>query len=412
MRGFTLIIAAICSLTSYSLGQGSASQPEYRGPAGFYVTTTPDGDSVLALNLANQFRATIIPSQYAVQCTMTGRTNVPITQSGVIRMPWFNGRKVTRGDCTYAIIDGQLWLGVFCKPAFYPDHGQWACIGLDAGIYGSGTRDIPNGLIEWDTDKGVWYFQSVGKPAITNVRMLAQPGRKLVDGEPFVLVFDDNETWEKAMPAPTGHDNKWSSRMQGGFRRTIVGLAVPPGWTLEEEAKGLKMTPMRFFDWAARTPIGPIDGSYRRLYRRRGDVILAPWSTCLGPAGHRPTPTTFKDVEGEWVDAKDPKQVVRVVRPPADRFLAGMMFGRPEPGKPLVADALHFEPDADGVSHQTFGYNCGMNHADIPGHIFWFHDGRRIVRYITPSTHGPYPGGCQVFERRQAASQPVEGHDR
>ena len=70
-----------------------------------------------------------------------------------------------------------------------------------------------------------------------------------------------------------------------------------------------------------------------------------------------------------------------------------------------ATSTLIYQPDATGISSRPWGWDCGMNHADVPGTLIWFPTAEgKIVRMV-------YPAGCSIADARSANIPVIEVFD-
>ena len=279
-----------------------------------------------------------------------------------------------RVRATWALVDGDLWLGVLhrtggtwqgelqtTRPAAAPSSVRW---------------QPRRGVLTLDTPAG-----SVTLPGVREVRTQA---------DRFALVHSDAAAYRAASVGPIGQTLD-AHRCAGiGAVGTVCPFGVLPVGRLDTGDP-----------WVRRT-----------AWRRVGDVMLTPWSIRLGPAGFGPSgaPPVHGRYEGlvqstalRLDDARTrlalPVESLTIGGQPAPEELSGRLdaFGyraEPRPG------SVTWSPDARGVSRATYGHDCVMGHADVPGILAWFPlaDGR-IFLWHQPATHGTHDAATYLLSR-------------
>jgi hypothetical protein len=306
------------------------------------------------------------------------RKEVPVEIKGrcsshnnTMTLEYHDGEKLVRLSNTYAVVNGHLWLGVFVKGKGPKGEPQWACHTERLSFFSHSDHRAPQGWVRWNIEKGTWELlptdpQTGRKVEFSGLSTLPLPDKR-EDVEAFTAVFPDNDTLRSVSSAI------------GWLRYGDVdfGVALPEDAELAEMGKRYG------------------DRLFRARYVRKGDVIIAPWSIDLGPAGLVPKIVEAEAVEGEWVNESDSTDVVKLRKPAAKDGRARIgpaflpLYG-PQGAKAL-AKALReaeFRSDENGISHSTWGWDCHMGHGDAPFHIYWLalKDGR-MARYVSS-------GGC------------------
>lgn len=345
------------------------------------------------------------------------------TSGRTVFFVFFNGKSLVRFSCTYAVVDGELWLGVFRKAARKDGTEVWNMIPARPEFFGRRKGSVPEVVgIAWIGDK--WKVRlSSSKPPITveGIREIRPAKRKGPDG-PFIPVFpDDKKTVQLA--------GAWASTQlaAGAWAPTGFGCGVSdssdvyPGklWRFGiTAARGKGPVPKeklaRIF---SSTKSSHRSNTGKPYYERRGDVIMTPWSINLGPVGLVPVKLKPEEASGVWVNEANAKDRV-TIRGPKKEGAQGSplhfpwMFGTTSPKrvKSYLSKAV-YAPDSRGIAHHIWGWNCCMGHGDYPFHTFWAAVSRdRMVRHITRGgcMASTYPEGKIDFFRR-ASRAPAGG---
>lgn len=300
---------------------------------------------------------------------------------------YFNGERRVRVQASSAIINGELWLGVF-HPVAYSKKQRWVATADELGLLGYAARFCPEGQIMWDWDAETFahtplpFVRSKTK-TFENVKLLESPTEKI---NPFLSPVFLLTDFENLLPLFS--DYLHQKQIGESDVMTRLGVFAKPGWKLADSFEKLQAD-NETEAFHKLTQLWPGEVSFQRgYYKRVGDVIIAPWSINLGPIGLLPAKKSAEELAGEWVSDEAKKTVTLEYEPKRDDLFRGLLFGKPDYAK-LLGTLQYVE--GEGPVHQTGIYqNCMMGRADFAGHIFWFAtaDGR-IVRYIYPSNHGP-----------------------
>lgn len=307
------------------------------------------------------------------------------------------GRKyVGSASCSYAVVDGHLWLGVLV-PAGGDAWEARAC----SFALGQPNREVGTPVrVRWNRRTGAWTYASGGHSATwagVVVRDEERPERFLV-------------SFSSAQRSPPAKRNAvWKAL--GGFAYGPWGRCPRPYFPREADAehvRALASDPARrraALDEERRDPCP-------RWFVERGDVILPPWAVDLGPAGL--VPVAGVDPAGTWRSESDPARELRVVSPAEVHGGAGahdVRFGQ----GPDLADCARWRgrhvwnPDGEGVSTNELSWNCGMGHMDASNTALFIptSDARAAAFFVV--TRGIH-GGCgpptdrpgpEVYQRKE-----------
>jgi hypothetical protein len=270
-----------------------------------------------------------------------------------------DGRDVV---ASYAVVDGELWLGVLRREGLNRWRGR--LFGADGHA-----RLLPpprlGGSIDWD--------RGAGTLALDLVSWSRQRG--------------------PMFPRPYRAETLPPMRLEHVMERHIDdvdgGTLLIPVFPEAEVAHD--------------SPLEPIVGQRRRPWRQHGDVMLTPLSQSLGPVGMLPAAAPVRAI-GSWTGPRLPSapDIGRTPAPPSMTLSLVATAAELEPayviwpssrGKPpgphQLPHADHPHPNARGVSYSAYGHNCVMGHGDEPGALVWFPlaDGRLFVHHRLAS-HG------------------------
>ncbi|QSQ25391.1 hypothetical protein JY651_10875 [Pyxidicoccus parkwayensis] len=313
---------------------------------------------------------------------------------GVLRLkPVGTGSRVVL-ESTYAVVDGHLLLGVL-RPVNGEQH-RWISSALpweflaEAGML----RPQPAAFrIDWDMREGQWRFSSGARQVVlSGVARLENPAD---GGRSFVPVF-------RRPDRRGGVDDPTGMVAEGPV---AVGLSFRFGWEAGPEDPlewdGALVRPRSSDAGPGMAPADVFREQFQSdggasTYRRRGDIVMTPWTVDLGPVGLLPVHVDPWTREGTYVSGD--KELVVSARPPPQDGTYAAAFRREGD-----ESTCHYLPDARGLAVWSLGMEHEpMNHADKTTVMFCFAlaDGR-FVRYVSSGgCNGGRPASLDVFQHR------------
>jgi len=413
---------------------GSATESERKRLDGvYYVPDTTGSARILHID-GTSFRLTYDGPNYgASPAAISGQ--VYISGQTVAIFSYFNGEDTISLSYGFGVVDGELWLDVFTRLTAdggnswirtakeCRNHREDDAVRRDGrNLFARSRTSAPPSWILWRGDS--WRMRPPGgkEESVGGVKVFspskAKPGAaewEVPEG-PFLPVFPPDKANESFHSVWTGVENfgVWWHGDHLEFTKdaglTRFGVVAEAAWIGKAGAAlaagGEGPDQARPEDAFVRLMANPQSNSGLGCYRRRGDVIIAPWSIRLGPVGLIPKTLKPEEAAGAWVSESDSKTTVTISVPKQATPRISLL------SSPDLSQNQYL-PGPEGISHERIGYGCGMNHGDYPIHVYLvaLADGR-MARWISAGGcgNGPRPASFEFLVRakREKGAAPFD----
>lgn len=314
---------------------------------------------------------------------LRGRYIVRGETQGNLFINYFDGQTRVAFSTTFAICEQKLWLGTLNRLPHQEEESYYYAKMQNAGMFGLSSEHCPAGRFHWYSQKGLGQFYAEGEKRFDfKTHKFKMPGEnKFVIG----VERESNFTAEESKLL-TGKSEQVTSVLPDFLDNHF-------GWhEVFHETEAITNQMKALYD--ARKSDEDIEQRFRSRTFRAADkdanVIIAPWSICVGQVGLFPIDLEEAKLVGEWSDGL-------TVLPKADQsiLLSDIPLFPIDPDDDdsalKVLSELRYAPKPAifNISRQSFSYNCMMGHLDIPGVVLWFPiSNSKIARFWSPPTHG------------------------